>query len=222
MAETIAGPPVATRPERCSNCNAKLPDTPVSLCPYCAMPILGAPAPVATAGDSPNAARIARVRAHEDFPAAMAWSPPEGPRYRQGSWMIYCGRLALGSAVAALALGALVVGGSPFSHFVGWLGLVAALAGVAWIARGRLVKRQAVAAPLLRRPGIILDRRSETSLRGWSGGTTYFFTIELEGGVQGEFAYPGRGANEEPYVNNLPGVAYTRGADLLAFRHVRV
>jgi len=222
MAETIASPPVATRPERCSNCNAKLPDTPVSLCPYCAMPILGAPAPAGGAGTSPNAARIARVRAHEDFPAAMAWSPPEGPRYRQGSWMIYCGRVALGLGVVLLSLGALLAGGAPFSHGAGWLGLAAALAGTTWIVRGRLAKLRSVASPLLKRPGIVLDRRSETNLRGWGGATTYFFTIELEGGIQGEFAYPGRGANEEPYVNNLPGVAYTRGADLLAFRHVRV
>ena len=73
-----------------------------------------------------------------------------------------------------------------------------------------------------KRAGLILDRRSETEIRGWSGSTCYYFEIEFEGGISGEFAYPGRGASEEPYVNNLPGVAYTRGETLLAFKHIRV
>ena len=76
--------------------------------------------------------------------------------------------------------------------------------------------------PLLVRPAIVLDRRSETEMGYWNGRTTYYFTIELEGGIRGEFAYPGRGAQEEPYVNNLPGVAYTRGPTLLHFKHIRV
>ena len=83
-------------------------------------------------------------------------------------------------------------------------------------------KREAVALPLLKRAGLILDRRSETLLRGWTGSTMYYFKIEFEDGVVGEFAYAGRGAHEDPYVNNLPGVAYTRGPTLLHFKHVRV
>ena len=69
---------------------------------------------------------------------------------------------------------------------------------------------------------VIVDRGSTTELQGWGGRTTYSFRIEFEGGIVGEFARPGGGANEEPYVTNLPGVAYTRGQELLAFRHVRV
>lgn len=220
MAESTATPPVATRPERCSNCNAKLPDTPVSLCPYCAMPILAGAAP--TGPESPNAARIARVRQHEDFAAAQAWSPPESPEYAAGSWSIYRGKLTLGAGVFLLVLGAVFAGGNPWNHTLGWLGVVALLVGAYWMMTGTSAKRAALAAPLLKRPGILLDRRSDTTLRGWGGTTTYYFTIEFEGGVRGEFRFPGRGANEEPYVNNLPGVAYTRGQTLLAFRHVRV
>ena len=48
------------------------------------------------------------------------------------------------------------------------------------------------------------------------------FTIEFKDGSIGEFIYPGRGSNEEPYVNGLTGVAYTRGPILLEFQHVRV
>ncbi len=63
---------------------------------------------------------------------------------------------------------------------------------------------------------------SDTSLAGLSGDTVYHFTIEFKDGASAEFSFPGRGAHEEPYVTNLPGVAYTRGTRLLAFRHIRV
>ena len=88
--------------------------------------------------------------------------------------------------------------------------------------QGRTLQKSSISRPLLRRPGLIVDRRSETKIRGWGGRTTYYFKIELEDGVVGEFRYPGLGAREEPYATNLPGVAYTRGEDLLLFRHIRV
>lgn len=221
MAESTATPRLGTRPERCSNCNAKLPDTPVSLCPYCAMPILGAPE-ASEGGESPNAGRIARVREHEDFAAAMDWSPPESFDYRSGSARIWWGQLAIGAGVVGVVLGALLAGGNPAQHVLGWLGILLLAAGIYGRLSGAAMKKKAVEMPLLRRPGLVVDRRSDTVLRGWSGSTTYYFTIELEGGVRGEFAYPGRGAQEDPYVNNLPGVAYTRGETLLHFRHIRV
>jgi len=87
---------------------------------------------------------------------------------------------------------------------------------------GKQMQVTAVSRPLLTRPGLIVDRRSETRVRGWVGSTTYFFKIEFEDGVVGEFRFPGLGAQEDPYTTNLPGVAYTRGEDLLHFRHIRV
>ena len=112
--------------------------------------------------------------------------------------------------------------GVPLGSALAWIGVLGLIGGAVWIYRGRARKREAVALPLLKRAGLILDRRSETVLRGWTGSTTYYFKIEFEDGVVGEFAYEGRGAQEDPYVNNLPGVAYTRGPTLLHFRHVRV
>ena len=96
-----------------------------------------------------------------------------------------------------------------------------ALAGYLF-SQGRALQKTSISRPLLKRPGLIVDRRSETKIRGWGGRTTYYFKIELEDGVVGEFRYPGLGAREEPYATNLPGVAYTRGEDLLLFRHIRV
>ena len=87
---------------------------------------------------------------------------------------------------------------------------------------GRKSVQSALRFSLLRRPALILDRRSETRIHGWSGDTTYFFKLEFEDGAQGEFAFPGLGPQEEPYATNLPGIAYTRGQELLHFRHVRV
>ena len=94
--------------------------------------------------------------------------------------------------------------------------------GATQVVRGTRRAKEAVRLPLLVRPAMIVDRRSDTSIRGWTGDTTYHFTIEFADGARAEFAYPGRGAHEEPYTTNLPGVAFTRGTQLLVFRHVRV
>lgn len=221
MAETSATPTPGTRPERCSNCNAKLPDTPVSLCPYCAMPILGAEE-VGEGGESPNAGRIARIREHEDFEAASKWSPPESSDYRLGSAKIWWGKLVAGLSIGFIVIAATLSGGNPLGHYAGWIGSVALVGSLFVCIQGARMKTAAVSTQLLRRPGIVLDRRSDTHIKGWGGHTTYYFIIEFEGGVKGEFAYPGRGSQEEPYVNNLPGVAYTRGETLLHFKHIRV
>lgn len=226
MTDSTATPaataPEAPRLERCPTCNAKLPDTPVSLCPYCATPLPAEVAPAAGGTDSPNAGRIERVRAHEDFDAAMGWSPPEAMQHQLGRRRVFHGRTAIvaGSVAVGFAVG--LAGSAFLGHPLTWLGILGLAGGAAAIVHGLRAQRAALTAPLLKRPGIVLDRRSETELRGWGGRTTYYFTVELEGGVVGEFRYPGRGASEDPYVTNLPGVAYTRGSELLSFRHVRV
>lgn len=208
----------------CPHCGSKLPDIPVSLCPYCASPL-------ETAADrrrleSVNASRIERVKGHADYEEAVAAQPPESREYHDGArrrwWavpVLGMGALVLvGSAIPAIQSGGLGLG-SVVALLLG-LGLVA---GSAWLfVTGRSMQEKALAMPLLRRPGLIVDRRSETEIRGWGGRTTYYFKIELEEGVVGEFRFPGLGAQEDPYATNLPGVAYTRGTDLLHFRHIRV
>ncbi len=100
------------------------------------------------------------------------------------------------------------------------VGLLAA--AVVLRSKGKARQDSAVERPLMKRAALIVDRRSETEISGWSGRTTYYFTVEFEDGGVGEFRFPGLGAQEDPYATNLPGVAYTRGTDLLLFRHVRV
>jgi hypothetical protein len=46
--------------------------------------------------------------------------------------------------------------------------------------------------------------------------------MEFADGARGEFRFPGRGATFDLMVNGATGVAYSRGADLLAFKKIRV
>ena len=210
------------RLERCPNCNSKLPETPVSICPYCVYP-LGTEKTVAAEGaESPNRPRILRVREHETFAEVEAIQPPENIDFQRGGQAIFRGKVALSLALIAVLLGAILGGAELLTHWMTWLGVLLAIAGVVLTVRGVAGRKSAVQLPLLKRPGLILDRRSETEIRGWTGFTTYYFEIEFEDGMRAEFRYPGRGSNEEPYVNNLPGLAFTRGADLLVFKHIRV
>lgn len=204
----------------CPQCGAKLPDVPVSLCPYCASPL-------ETRADreartSVHTARIGRIREHRDFPVAVEWTPPEGLQFHQGRRRVWWGQRGL---IASGLLAGIVLaqsGGDALRSPLFWAGAVG-LGAFGWLwAHGRSLAAAALQAPLLKRAALILDRRSETKIRGWSGDTTYFFRLEFEDGAQGEFAFPGLGPQDDPYSNNLPGVAYTRGQTLLHFRHVRV
>jgi len=212
----------------CQNCGMKLPEQPLSLCAYCAMPLdLGAAAP--SEGDdgssvSPNAGRIGRILEHEKYAATMALEPSEGPEYWTGQRVAWRGRFLSASGVSILVLVGLFGRGeqSFFTHPGTLIGLGLLAAGVFFVVKGRQLSQAALAAPLLKRAGLITDRRSETDVRGYSGATKYFFTVEFADGVVGEFTYPGRGANEDPYSTNLPGVAFTRGPMLISFKHIRV
>ncbi len=204
----------------CPQCGAKLPDVPVSLCPYCATPL-------ETKADreartSVHSARIGRIREHKEYAEALSWSPPEGRRHQQGLRLAWWGLRVLVIALALIIAGGLTALGSGSSTRLTWIGVVALPFGMWASAHGRASARAALRFPLLKRAALILDRRSETRIRGWSGATTYFFKLEFEDGAQGEFAFPGLGPQDEPYATNLPGVAYTRGQELLHFRHVRV
>lgn len=213
----------APKRKTCPHCGSKLPDIPVSLCPYCASPL-------ETEEDrkrleSVNASRIGRVREHADFTASMEWTPPESTDWHTGGRMAWWAMPTSVVAVVILIVGVLPPLGRGFD--LGGIFLTIVATGLLALAtylfsQGRTLQKNSISRPLLRRPGLIVDRRSETKIRGWGGRTTYYFKIELEDGVVGEFRYPGLGAREEPYATNLPGVAYTRGEDLLLFRHIRV
>lgn len=220
---TDAPPEPEMRRIECPQCGSKLPDIAVSLCPYCASPL-------ETAADkrrleSVNASRIQRVREHAEFESAEAWNPPESREWHAGARRSWWMMPTVAAGVIFLALAVVPPLGRGFDLpgvFLALMGLGVVGYGLQLGLSGRKMQGEAIARPLLKRPGLIVDRRSETRIRGWHGSTTYFFKIEFEDGVVGEFRFPGLGAQEDPYATNLPGVAYTRGTDLLHFRHIRV
>lgn len=210
----------------CPQCGSKLPDIPVSLCPYCASPL-------ETAADkrrleSVNASRIGRVLEHATYDDAMAWDPPESRDWYDGARLVWWSLPVLLIAFAFFG-GAALLGTAEGGAFTDVLPILLILAGVGFgvlaanlRSKGKARQGAAIERPLLKRAALIVDRRSETEISGWSGRTTYYFKVEFDDGVVGEFRFPGLGAQEDPYATNLPGVAYTRGTDLLLFRHIRV
>ena len=73
----------STEPKRCSNCQAQLPDTPVSICPYCVMPVGDGSG--AEEKESKNTPRLAKVRDSEAFAEAGEIVPPESPAFQHGA-----------------------------------------------------------------------------------------------------------------------------------------
>ena len=164
--------------------------------------------------ESPHKARLERMQEKDDWAAAMAWEPLPTSRYpgtRSVAVPLFAGSLT------ALLLTLI------FDYVVGIVTGSIVLIALFW----RYLRRDPRAprnpdAPLLKRACIVLDRRSETELDGDIGRTDYFFTLAFADGESGEFRFPGRGASYDLMVNGATGVSYTRGADLLAFKKIRV
>ena len=214
-----------TQIKTCPGCGAKLPDVALSICPYCVTP-LGI-TPKADGKESPYAARITRILAHDTLAEAMAWTPAEGPEFVRGGQLVFRGKLifVIGAILSgACILRPLVDGSFVFDplNVLFVIGIAFISGGTFLIRQGKGVRTAATSKEMLRRPGVIVDRRSEITLQGMGGCTTYFFEIEFEGGLRGEFTWPGRGINTEPYTSNLPGDAFTRGVELVYFKHIRV
>ena len=207
-----------TQIKTCPGCGAKLPDVALSICPYCVTP-LGI-TPKADGKESPYAVRITRILAHDTLAEAMAWTPAEGPEFVRGGQLVFRGKLT--AVIGVILSAASFLRGSDPLNPLFLIGLAIIIGGIVLIVQGKGVRTAATSKEMLRRPGVIVDRRSEITLQGMGGGTTYFFEIEFEGGLRGEFTWPGRGINTEPYTSNLPGVAFTRGVELVYFKHIRV
>jgi hypothetical protein len=227
--------PTTTQRTHSPNCGAKLPEQPLSLCAYCAMPLELADMGVeqGKASESPNAPKLAKLLEQDALPEALEWTPPEGSSFQAGIRAKSRAVTLLPAGVVLLILGRLIHGGSDggtsdsggpgfASIFLTALGVLLTLGGITLWLRGSSACKRALSMPLLRRPAYIRDRRSETQVVGWGGRTTYYFELEFEGGQVAEFSHEGRGPSEDPYVNGMTGVAYTRGTELLHFRQVRI
>ncbi|MBL8863850.1 MAG: hypothetical protein JNK02_17810 [Planctomycetes bacterium] len=199
----------------CPTCGAKLHRTDLSLCAYCATPLSIHDAPARA--DDETIQRLRRLREHKLFAAALEFTPVDREAEVVRGRRLTVGTLLLLVAVApALALGwALARGGT----WIPWAVATAlpALVGVGVLASRAGVRARAEARPMLRRPAMVVVRRSET---GQEGGTTYFFTLRFDDGSEGEFLWPGQGTAYEPLSNGYTGVAYTRGPKLVDFRRL--
>ena len=200
----------------CPNCGAKLHRQDLSLCAYCATPLtLGGK--VETSGDE-TAKRLQRLRELPAFASAMTWTPrdPEAElraeRMRARAWIL------LVIFVAILAYAALL-GVSLLRPSVLTSAACATLVlSIVQFARAATASRNSLALPLLRRPALVVDRRSMTAEKGGVGSTVYFFTLHFDDASEGEFRWPGQGTMYEPMPNGTTGLAYTRGERLIEFK----
>lgn len=209
-------PAEATVRTHCPNCGAKIHRQDLSLCAYCASPLsLGGA--IDTKGDE-TAQRVARLREHASFASAMAWTPrdPEDQQRAKGVRMLAWAMFFCGIAIFTFAVAQ--EGGFPSARMpVLFSGLAVAL-GILLLMASRVLRKKGSTLPLLRRPCIVVVRRSETLQRGGVGATVYYFTLHFDDGSEGEFRWPGQGTLYEPMPNGTTGVAYTRGDRLLEFR----
>ncbi len=203
----------------CPTCGMKINRDDLSLCSYCGAPVqLGEQ----KARISAIQKRLGKMPEHKNYEAALAWQPPESELYVAGIRDKSIGRwLTFGFFItASWASYSLSKDGA-------WIvpALLSVVFGVLALKRFARAKQrcaEATSMPLLRRVAIVHERRSETTYRGATGKTAYFFQIEFADGGKGEFRQPGKGSQFEPLVNGNTGIAYTRGQELLDFKVLRV
>ena len=199
----------------CPTCGAPITREDLSLCSYCGSPLqLGGAKELAEGEESPNLERLNRMQEKEDWAAAMSWEPLATSRSP--------GSQAVAIPLISGSLAALLISVA-FNYVAGLvIGSIVLITLFARHLRQDPVSPLNPDAPLLKRATIVLDRRSETEISSGEGQTTYYFVLEFADGARGEFRFPGRGATFDLPVNGATGVAYTRGADLLAFKKIRV
>ena len=210
----------ATSPlTHCPTCGAKRTRPDSTLCAYCATPfgLVGGAPKAEQDGPPPHLARLARMPDQPGFAEAEAWVPLESYEYqlldtakRRGILLASAGGLLAGATGLWLAAWVFVPAG------------LLIFAGIALSIRAAGKQARILARPLLKRPAIVIDRRSETAMGYWNGQTTYYFDLAFADGSEGEFRWPGRGVDHAPLVTGATGVAFTRGDTLLGFNAIRV
>lgn len=224
MARSMASPTTA-RPTQCPSCGARITRPELSLCAYCATPLsIGGPARTA---DEATLKRLGRMSEHKDYAEAMSWEPdaaddaPGGVRRRRrGLVLASLGLVALVSVVAARA-----GSGDPagiLRSIPAWIGVVLLAMGLVELSRASALLGRVRTQPLLRRPAIVMDRRSVTTPTPTGSQTVYFYSLVFDDGSAGEFSFLGRGVHYEVPASGATGLACTRGARLLEFLRLRV
>jgi hypothetical protein len=201
----------------CPNCGAKLKRPDLSLCAYCATPLQLGGKDLSARDET--VLRLKRLRDKPEFVLLAQWTPVDPivlarvRRLRTLSAIAF----ALGLATGLVGWARQGAGGELYWNLATGAAFLAALA---LLARSTVVRKLAAARPLLRRPAIVVERRSETAISASATSTIYFFTLRFDDGSEGEFRWPGQGTLYEPLTNGMTGVAYTRGEALIEFKRL--
>ncbi len=219
--------PSAQKRTHCPICGAKIVRSELSICAYCASPLdlLDKRRPA----DDDSQKRLEKIRNHPEFGEAMSFEPHDGgtllaaqTRLKAAVWQAL---VALGLALGLwfLARGA-DTRPAPWSFLpLGLLVFWSLVSGRKALSTAAEIRSRR-SLPLLRRPALVRDRRSRTGVSTWAwrAQTSYYFQLALEDGIEAEFLFPGRGGDHELLVPGNTGVAYTRGAELIDFRKIKV
>lgn len=198
----------------CPNCGAKLHRPDLSLCAYCAMPLdIGATTPI----DDETIQRLKRMREHANFAAAMTFTPRDPRVEAKAARLLTTASILLALGIAAAIVWLTVMLRHGDATVPGIIAAALLVIAIVLLAVPALMRKQSDARPLMRRPALVVVRRSEMSPEG---GMNYFFTLRFDDGSEGEFHRPGLGTMYEPMPNGYSGIAYSRGAELVDFRKI--
>lgn len=201
----------------CPNCGAKLKRPDLSLCAYCATPLQLGGKDLSARDETVQ--RLKRLREKPEYALLAAWTPVDPAvlalvrRQRTIAAVFFGVALATG-LVGWARRGA---GGELAWNVATGVWLVLA---IALLARSTALRKVSAARPLLRRPAIVVERRSETAITKHGHPTIYFFSLRFDDGSEGEFRWPGQGTLYEPLTNGMTGVAYTRGEAMIEFKRL--
>jgi hypothetical protein len=200
----------------CPTCGAKLHRQDLSLCAYCATPLSMGDARAAV--DDETVKRLARMREHAKYPAAMAFSPRDPEVVEKIARVRLIGGLQIPVAIVLIGVAFWQGGSSPTIAWLAFGGLLLVESAVMMAVVPSLLRRAEAARPMLRRPALVVTRRSEMIDKGKYGTTNYFFTLRFDDGSEGEFRWRGQGTAYEPMSNGATGMAYTSADRLIDFR----
>ena len=203
----------------CSVCGSKIVRQDMPYCIYCGnnFAMMDGSA-TDKRKETRNMARLAKMPEHEDFSAAIERDRGEGPEFDRWKRGARSGRnlIVIGGALAGAAIML------EWSIGITAIGAVLIATGLYRFVRNSKQQSVRLKMPLMKRPCVVTDRRSETEMEFTAGITTYFFTLEFDDGNEAEFRFPGRGYHTEPLSKGITGIAHTRGTELVEFEQVRV
>ena len=169
--------------------------------------------------DDETVKRLARMRESPNYTAAMAFTPRDPEVAEKIGRVRLIGGLQIPAAIVFAALAFVAGTGDMLRNVMLVLaGLLAIEALVMMAVVPAMMRKRDSARTMLRRPALVVSRRSEMIDKGRYGTTIYYFTLRFDDGSEGEFRWRGQGTLYEPASNGTTGMAYTSGDRLIDLR----